>query len=115
MMSVREARPIMPRVQPEFQHGLPYVAAAQPAARIYPVAISQRNLKNWPIYNAETGYEIGNDGGHTYSVVQSKGEVLKRIYKVFMAGAMPRIITLIMAGISFGGSKKPTDLSITNT
>ena len=54
---------------------------------IYAVAISQRNLKNWPIYNAETGYEIGNDGGHTYSVVQSKGEVLKRIYKVFMAGA----------------------------
>ncbi len=54
---------------------------------IYAVAISQRAAKNWPIYNAETGYEIGNDGGHTYSVVQSKGEALKRIYKVFMAGA----------------------------
>ena len=54
---------------------------------LYAVTLSQRSEKNWPVYNAESGYEIGNDGGSTYSVVQSKGEVLKRIYKVFMAGA----------------------------
>ncbi len=55
----------------------------------YSTVIGQRNQKNWPIYNAELGYEIGNDGGHTYSSVQSKEQVLKWTYEVLMAGGYP--------------------------
>jgi|GEM_PF-1293975 hypothetical protein len=59
------------------------------APNIYTVGLSFRNAKNWPIYNAEYGYEVGNDGGHTYSVYQPKEEVLNRTYKVLMTGAYP--------------------------
>ncbi len=61
----------------------------QQQANVYATAIGQRNQKNWPIYNAELAYEIGNDGGKTYSSVQSKEEVLKTVYEVLMAGAYP--------------------------
>ncbi len=61
----------------------------QQEASQYSTALGQRNQKNWPIYNAELGYEIGNDGGHTYSSVQSKEQVLKWTYEVLMAGGYP--------------------------
>lgn len=55
----------------------------------YSTIINQRNARNWPVYNSEYGYEIGNDGGKTYGVVQSKEEVLQRTCEVFMAGGYP--------------------------
>ncbi len=56
---------------------------------LYSTVMGQHNQKNWPVYNTELGYEIGNDGGHTYSVVNSKEEVLARFYEVLMAGGYP--------------------------
>lgn len=57
----------------------------------YNTVIGQRNSKNWPIYNAEYGYEWGpgGSGDYTYPVVQDPQTVLKRTFEIVMAGGYP--------------------------
>jgi hypothetical protein len=52
----------------------------------YSSLITDRNTKNWPVFEGEYDYQIGNDGGHTYSVVQSQALTLTDTLECFMAG-----------------------------
>lgn len=73
---------------PAYNHNI-YFRTVQNTTDIYTNAIHYRNNENWPVYNAEYGYEIGNDGGYTFSSIQSKEETFKRTCEVLMAGAYP--------------------------
>jgi Protein of unknown function (DUF4038)/Domain of unknown function (DUF5060) len=52
----------------------------------YSTIISHRNADQWPVINSEYDYEIGNDGGKTYSHANDKLTVLKNACEVAMAG-----------------------------
>ena len=51
----------------------------------------QRALKQWPVLNAEFGYECGPNGLNdcTFTICQTPEEVIKRAYYVVMAGGYP--------------------------
>jgi hypothetical protein len=52
----------------------------------YGTVISQRNADAWPVFNSEFDYEIGNDGGRTYSRASDKLTVFKKACEITMAG-----------------------------
>jgi hypothetical protein len=60
-------------------------------ANLYSTVISDRAARNWPIYNAEYGYEWGplGSGDKTYGVASSPEDVLKMTYEVLLAGGYP--------------------------
>lgn len=58
----------------------------QNQAAYYSTIISHRNADPWPVMNSEYDYEIGNDGGKTYSHANDKLTVLKNACEVTMAG-----------------------------
>ena len=45
-----------------------------------------RNLRAWPVLNAEFGYEKAPDGLPSYRVQQDWPEVLRRAYRIYLAG-----------------------------
>lgn len=55
-------------------------------SNFYGTVITQRNAKPWPVLNAEFDYEVGNDGGKTYSSASDKLTVFKKACEVAMAG-----------------------------
>jgi Protein of unknown function (DUF4038)/Domain of unknown function (DUF5060) len=55
-------------------------------SNFYGTVISQRNADAWPVINAEFDYEIGNDGGKTYSHASDKLVVFGKACEVAMAG-----------------------------
>jgi hypothetical protein len=55
-------------------------------SNFYGTVISQRNADAWPVMNAEFDYEVGNDGGKTYSRASDKLTVFKKACEVAMAG-----------------------------
>lgn len=53
---------------------------------LYSTLIGDRNTKNWPVFESEYDYQIGNDGGHTYSHFSDKTVVLQNTLECLMAG-----------------------------
>jgi len=58
----------------------------QDHANYYSDAVKLGNAANDPYYNAEHSYQIGNDGGHTYSSINTKLQCLLNTYEIAMAG-----------------------------
>jgi hypothetical protein len=52
----------------------------------YAKVVTRRNTNAWPVFNSEFGYEVGNDGGHTYGSNQDKVTVLRWACEIMMAG-----------------------------
>jgi len=56
----------------------------------YASLISQRSYMSYPILNAEYGYQVGNDGGITYTGGKPSAEdMLKKTCEVLMGGGYP--------------------------
>ena len=54
---------------------------------LYSTLIGDRNAKDWPVFEGEYDYQIGNDGGHTYSVTDSQLKTLQDTLECLMAGS----------------------------
>ena len=58
-----------------------------PQGGLYGTALYSQKNRNLPYYNAETTfYQIGNDGGHSYNVCNSKENTFKSIIEPIMCG-----------------------------
>jgi hypothetical protein len=53
----------------------------------YSTLISDRNARVWPVFEGEYDYQIGNDGGHTYSVTDTQSRTLADTLECVMAGS----------------------------
>ena len=53
---------------------------------LYSTLIGDLNARNWPVFESEYDYQIGNDGGKTYTDTETQAQTLQDTLECLMAG-----------------------------